>query len=457
MTMLISPDRRVRLSRLATVAAAPELEAVFVGGAASVTDASSATGPLAAAAQLGFVPAAGDASLLGLPLAFADAASFDAVFPGDAGWLAASVRDYFAAGGLRAWVVRVAIDPAAPLDPVLRPNPPILANLPPSALEIAVQVPSAGLLLLPDLECLCLAGAEPAPSLPPAPKTVPGFRPAADFVAPRAAGVRQAAAAPPVRPRDVLARVSAALATARPDMLCLFALPVGADQRLTEAAMVRRADAYLHGDAAPGADLPQVQAFAPLLRDTAGGIASPSGAIAGLLCASAQSAGVWRSLAGRALPSGATPLRRIESPALDALRRSGITALRFAPGGTVLDDDILGCRDIPASASRRAAGTRRLVGWLLRNLRDFGEQLVFENVLQDGRVALALTSLFADLFRRGALDGRQVSDAVRITRRDNGRAGAVEFDISVALTVSVETIRLRFLDGAVTATLDAAA
>ena len=69
------------------------------------------------------------------------------------------------------------------------------------------------------------------------------------------------------------------------------------------------------------------------------------------------------------------------------------------------------------------------MGWLLRNLQSFGEQLVFENVLDDGRVELALTSLFATLLKRGALSGRQVTDAVTITRRDAGQSNAVAFDI----------------------------
>jgi hypothetical protein len=448
--MLISPDRRVRLSNQASVTVTPELEAVFVGAAADGPAFGQAATALAAAAQLGFVPAAGDVSLNDLPLAFASAAEFAAAFPGDDGWLARAVDDYFAAGGLRAWVVRTAVDDAAPIDAFLPPTPPIIPTAAPTGVAVALQIPSAGLLLLPHLEYLCLAGAEPPPPVPP--PIAPGFRPITDFVAPP----RPPVALPPVLvavdPRDVLARVSAMLAVLRPDMLCLFALPVGADQTQTAAVMVRRADAYLHGAVPPGPDRPFVQAFAPLLRDPSGEIVSPSGLIAGVLAAAAQSDGVWRSIAGRTLPSLATPLRKVESAALDSLRRSGITALRFAPGGTVLDDDILGCRDIAGAAPARSGGARRLMGWLLRNLQSFGEQLVFENVLDDGRVELALTSLFATLLKRGALSGRQVTDAVTITRRDAGQSNAVAFDIGLAIAVAVETIRLSFMDGTVTTT-----
>ena len=64
-----------------------------------------------------------------------------------------------------------------------------------------------------------------------------------------------------------------------------------------------------------------------------------------------------------------------------------------------------------------------------------------------------LTSLFAKLFKQGALQGGQVSDAVRITRRELSMRNAYAFDISVATAVAVETIRLQFLDGAVTASI----
>jgi hypothetical protein len=153
-----------------------------------------------------------------------------------------------------------------------------------------------------------------------------------------------------------------------------------------------------------------------------------------------------------------TPVRPIESNALAKLRNSGIVALRFVQGGTILDDDIMACWDnLPGSAQRRAAGGRRLIGWLIRSLQSFGEQLVFENVFDDGRVELVLTTLFAELFKRGALAGGQVSDAVRITRRKLDMRNAYAFDIAVATVSAVETIRLQFLDGVLTTTLGAAA
>ena len=456
--MLVSPDQRVFLSDRFSVSAIPELEAVFVGAAAENPVRSAATEALAEAAQLGFAPAPDDSSLTNLPLAFSSVASFAAAFPDDNSWLAQAVRDYFNAGGLRAWVVRVAVDPGAPIDAYMAAvSPSIVGIRPQRGVEIALQVPSAGLLVLPDLEYLCLATTLPPPAAPTLLPGPPSFRPVADFIAP----APPALPPPPpntatVNPRDVLRRVSAALAAARrPDMLCLFALPVGADESLTVPGLVKRADSYLRGGSTSGGDLPQVQVFAPLLRDPADAIATPSGMIAGVLAATAQTDGVWRSIAGRPLPLGMTPLRPIESNALADLRRNGIAALRFGAGGTVLDDDILAVSDTPANAPRRAAGTRRLMGWLLRNLKRFGEQLTFENVLDDGRVELILIDLFKVLLRRGALNGSQVSDAVRITRRRENTA--LTFEIAVDIATALETIQLRFLDGELSASLGAAA
>jgi hypothetical protein len=460
MNALVSPDHRIRLLREGRVApAARELEAVFVGEAAASPAFGAAASAVAAAAALGFSPTLGDTSLNGLPLAFTDIGSFVAAFPGDDSWLARAVRDYFAAGGRRAWVVRIG-DRAAPLDAYFGAGPPVLAAEPQNAVSIAAQVPSAGLLVLPDLEQACLAAAAAAPALPSLPPPDPVFRPAKDFVEPTAPSVATPSQVAQTAPFDVLRRVSAALAVMRPDMIFLFALPVGADPTLSQPALANRAVAYVHGAATPDptTDLPHVQALAPLVRGASGEIATPSGLVAGLLCAAAQTDGVWRSVAGRSLPLGVTPVRPIESNALAKLRNSGIVALRFVQGGTILDDDIMACWDnLPGSAQRRAAGGRRLIGWLIRSLQSFGEQLVFENVFDDGRVELVLTTLFAELFKRGALAGGQVSDAVRITRRKLDMRNAYAFDIAVATVSAVETIRLQFLDGVLTTTLGAAA
>ena len=73
-----------------------------------------------------------------------------------------------------------------------------------------------------------------------------------------------------------------------------------------------------------------------------------------------------------------------------------------------------------------------------------------------GVVELILTDLFAALLQRGALNGRQVSDAVSITRSPDSDAALI-YDIRINAAVALETIQLQFLDGALTTTLKAAA
>jgi hypothetical protein len=539
--MLLSPDYRVQLDDPNPVSTTPQLEAVFVGAApfnpptAAALQSTATQAATAAALQLGFAQPL-DGSLNDLPLAFSSTAAFAAAFPGDTSWLARAVKDYFNAGGLRAWVVR--IDSG---------TTPLLDAIAVGGVGIAMQVPAAGLVLVPDLEALCLASVPPPPPLPAAPPFAPAFRPFAGPVSPPSPAVSNTlsapaglaataiapsgltlswtastntggpgvggytvyrdgntvgtvdgattrygdsgliadasynytvvafdtslpaalvsapsmalavSTAPAVTPQGILTRVSAILAAQRPDMLCLFALPVGADGSQSMPKLVTRTLGYVGGVSATTPNFPQVQAFAPLLRDAVtGSISSPSGLIAGTLAASAETDGVWRSITGRVLPLGAMPLRRIESNALQQLRAGGVAVLRAAAGGAVLDDDILACVDVPGNAMRRSAGGRRLMGWLLRNLQSFGEQLVFENVLDDGRVELVLYDLFAALLKRGALNGVQVTDAVKISRT-KGVEGELRFDIAVAIALAIERIQLRFVDGELTTSLGAAA
>jgi hypothetical protein len=456
---LISPDERIVLLDLPPLAAAdPALVTAFIGadpGPRSTDQLNAASDALAYAVQLGFTPQGADLS--GLPLAFDSAAAFSAVFPDDSSWLAASVGDYFSAGGLRAIVIRVVVDPGAPLDAYVAAQPapaPILAGyMPTRGLDIAMTVPQAGLVVLPDLEQLCFNAAEislaqaPRPKLPP-----PQFRPLADWPAkpPAASAAGPGAGAVTLEPGAVLRPVNAALAAQRPDMQLLFSLPIGADQTLASAGLAARAKAYLYGDNLKGPALPKVQALTPMLNGE-GGAASPSGLVAGMIAGMAEAEGVWPSLYGQVLPPGATPLRAIENQALTELRQWGVTVLRAGGQGAVIDGDYMAVPPGGAGlAVQRSAGNRRLMGWLTRQLVALGEQLVFDSNYEDGRVELILMDFFDDLQKAGALAGRQVSDAVKITSR-NAAANVIAYDILIKTALSVETIQLQFSPSGVTA------
>ena len=212
----------------------------MIGLAPLACDPAQADDALAAAAMLGFTA---DARLCGAPLAFTAAAGFDAAFPDDASWLARAVHDFFAAGGLRVWVVRV--EPGDdPLDRMVGIGAGGLVD-PTSGIGVAMQVPDAGLLLLPDLEQACLAQVTPPPPPPTPPAAAPQFQPLADRLPPGPAPMIPPSVPLPVPPAEILGRVSAALAAQRPDMLCLFTLPVGADGERSLPALIARTRAYV--------------------------------------------------------------------------------------------------------------------------------------------------------------------------------------------------------------------
>ncbi len=447
---LVSPDERIVLLGLPPAAADPAMVVAFIGAApvgATLAASQAAQAALAYAARLGYRPQGAD--LTGLPLAFDSATAFASVFPDDPSWLAAAVSDYFRAGGVRAIVIRVNVDPGAPLDAYVAAAPsiaPIMAGyLPARGLDIVMTVPQAGMVVLPDLEQLCFnaaivpLAAAPQPKPPP-----PQFRPLADWpVAPPAAAAAPGAGAAVLTPGAVLQPVNAALAAQRPDMQLLFCLPIGADQTLATAGIAARAQSYLYG--AGAAILPQVQALAPMLNGAPGaGAASASGQVAGMIAAMAENSGVWPSLYGQALPAGAVPLRAIENRALADLRALGVTVLRAGGQGAVIDGDYMAVPlGATVSAARRSAGNRRLMGWLTRQLVALGEQLLFDNVYDDGRVELILMDFFDDLQKAGALAGTQVSDAVTITPR-SAAANVIAYDILIQTALALETLQLQF-------------
>jgi hypothetical protein len=322
---------------------------------------------------------------------------------------------------------------------------------PPLGLLAACAVPSVGLVVLPDLERLYAVPEVQMPVPPPIPVPVPVFHRAGASVARMrpavvspAVGVLPAAVLP-----AMLARLNATLARKRADMTAIFTLPLGPQVLEPLPALERRVLTLLYGQSTT--DLAQLQPLAPLVADPAGGVATPSGLVAGALAAEAELAGPWRSIAGRRLPSAYPPMRRIGEESIPALSIGGIGALQQRPGGLALQQELLAVRSGGAGA---AAPTRRFIGSLRRQLEAFGRDLVFENNYGDGRVERALAGFFAALFQRGALAGRRLSSAFAVSRLPSPENQAV-FQIGFAPAYSLDRILLRFVqtkDGAVQVT-----
>ena len=449
--MLALADRRISLAdALPLPPAAAALEVVFVGCCPM--------GRLDARAQravseLGFTPTAEG---FDQPVRIDDWGTFRALFgaapvpatgdplPGQSMWLPQAVADFFAAGGRRAWIIRTAAN--ADLSAYVPDDAAIPGfGAAPRGIVAAATIPAAGLVVLPDLERLAAVPEVVTPLPPPLPPIAPEFRPVGapppGRPVPSAAG-GIAAGVPAIFLADLLGRICRTLARLRPDMQCLFSLPVGLDQTASPHVLADTAIRLLYGTPDNIADRPGLQVLAPLLRDDTGAVMTPSGMVAGAIAAAAERTGPWQSIGGQLLPGARAPLRQIGEEVAASLAAQGVGILQRDPAGIVLNDEVLA---MPRTPSARAAGTQRFVGWLVRELRQFGEQLVFEmGLANDGRVGLALNGFFATLFARGALRGRRLADAVSIQQAAVPDSG-IAYEIGFAPAFAVETIRLRFV------------
>ncbi len=461
--MLALADRRVSLAdALPLPSASPVLEVAFIGCCP--------TGQLDARAQravseLGFAPTTDG---FDQPVPIDDWGTFRALFgatpvppsadplPGQSMWLPQAVADFFAAGGRRAWIVRTAA--TADLSAYVPYDAPVPGfGAATRGIIAAATIPTVGLVVLPDLERIAAVPEVVTPLPPPSPPIAPEFRPLGapppDRPVPGSAG-GIAAGAPVVFLADLLGRICRTLARLRPDMQCLFSLPVGLDQTASPHLLADTAIRLLYGAPDSMLDRPGLQVLAPLLHDETGAVLTPSGMVAGAIAAAAERTGPWRSIGGQLLPGTRAPLRQIGEEVAAGLTVRGIGTLQRDPTGIVLNDEVLA---MPRTPSARAAGTQRFIGWLIRELRQFGERLVFEiGLADDGRVGLALNGFFATLFQRGALRGRRLADAVSIQPAP-APEGSIAYEIGFAPAYAIETIRLRFVQSTDGATVQAVA
>jgi uncharacterized protein len=381
-------------------------------------------------------------------------ASFEALFDGHAralaeespqradDYLGLAVRDFFANGGRKAYVVRLG-DPW-PVLPVLAPaaRDSLLARLlngtpahPLSGapgtgwmrehwrgIEHAWGLDDVSLVLVPDLPALFADTATVVPHDVPAEVPVPEVfvecAPTLVAAAP-AVGVRQVGA-----PRlsdeayaawnDAVQALRERLARRRRDLMLLLAAPLAARDTLAErqpaAAVTQRAS--------------MLQVATPWLRPlrparTPEGLLPPDGALAGIVAGSVLRRGAARTAAGTA-PVGVlavhptppdTELNTPEPPPPDAL------VSRFAffaptPDGVRLRAD----RSASAQTAWREAGTVRLLGQLLRTARQVGETMVFEPSGEAlwARVRSRFEQVLERYWRAGALRGATPDQAFEV-------------------------------------------
>jgi phage tail sheath protein FI len=187
---------------------------------------------------------------------------------------------------------------------------------------------------------------------------------------------------------------------------------------------------------------------------TAEGLVAPDGALAGLIAATALSAGAFRTAAGRS-PVGVydveplPPARELQTPSPEADAAAWTARLSlFAP--RIDRIELLADRTLSNRSGWRNAPVGRLMGQLLRLARRTGEAFSFEAAGDAlfARIRGRFEDLLTVLWQRGALRGTRPAEAfsVRCDRAlmsqadlDNGRVVcAIEF----APAFSIERLRV---------------
>ena len=424
----------------------------------------------------GFKDAAVRETLLGMPAPIGTWEAFDSLFDWHArivqgrseaadDWLGLAVRDFFANGGRKAYVLCLGTPWALGSTPAVT-----LMDMLDDGMQQAWTLEDVSLVLAPDLPEL-----HANLNQPPLPGD-PGFEPAAPevfvecgtetFATPPTNGVRQLAA-----PRlsdaafelwntNVL-RLRNTLARQRRDLMLLVAAPLAArdskaarqlsDAITLQTSMVECATPWL---------LPLREVRTPE------GLIPPDGALAGLIAASVLANGPVRPAAGQA-PMGVIAVhpqpsdQELRSPPrgqfagylvdLNSRRSGWPLAETFALfGPTANGIRLLSDPSLSAVREWRSAGVVRLLGQLMRTARMVGATLVFETSGEAlwARVRSRFEDMLASYWQAGALRGASAAEAfsVRCDRtvmtQSDLDAGRVVVLVQFAPQAAIEHIRI---------------
>ncbi|MEM7422740.1 MAG: hypothetical protein AAF334_03400 [Pseudomonadota bacterium] len=407
-------------------------------------------------------------ALYNLPIPITAAAQFDALFPeartrraqrvsylgGQHAWLPDAVSDFFAQGPGRVervlWIIRVPEDDGI-RGFLPRPGADWFSTDPWSGLgpfELACLPPDAAYLALPDLERLQLPARLRDLDTLDLPRPEPRFLPCAGSLAPVTDPDPETAdpPAPPLPLGQVLGPIAQTLAHVRPDMHAVMTLPF-APEGIRDRGFPAPAPAALEAlsdfsGSTAEAGLRQVQLLYPYLRSPERSLSSPSGLICAHMAATTVLQGAWTSIAGR-------PLSRLQQayPPLDqhqaaALRDDhGIGVLTERNGLLMLDDERLVRPAFGGRSASPSGEVSRFIGWLRRELRRFGERLIFLADPDDPRAGILLDSFFNRLYAQGALAGDAPEDSYSVTQRSAGD-GTLLFEIGLAPSVPIDRIRV---------------
>jgi len=421
------------------------------------------------------------ADLFDVPIPLRSSAEFHDIFPdtartdtdygsviaGKRAWLAQAVDDFFANGGDLLWTVRIDetdIDGDGGRSAFLPlPDSRLYDADSLRGLDVALAIPSLGLLALPDLERLQIPANLPDIARVRLENPAPAFHPCShdldDDHRERRHSHELPTASAPLGFDALLAAILGPMTRHRPDVQCLLTLPLAYAADRGAPALDPNARRMLStarsSNERGGHLLRHVQFLFPYLRGPRFSLRSPVGVVAGLQARTARQVGPWRSIAARAMATDALPWPRLSQAAAVALRNEpGIGVLRARDGRVSLDDERLVVPALPPSdyvgrpdAARldgfRSGEIMRFLGFLRRQLRSLGEVLVFDTDPDDPRPRMLLHSFFRALHARGALRGALPEDAFRITA-SQPQEGALLFEIEIAPAFPIDSLHLTF-------------
>lgn len=392
-------------------------------------------------------------------------AEYESVLAGKRAWLGFAVDDFFANGGEKLWVVRIAeADGRDGFVPAENTELHDISSL--RGLATVLVNPSLGLLVFPDLERLQIPS-----RLPDIPEISlnnpqPQFLPCTEDLNNSYSGSsvpaeERAKIGEPWSLQDLLQRILRFIVRYRSDVQCLFTLPLSYSGALDSPVIDRQAlDMLSDYKKNPGEAqaLRHVQFLFPYLRGPRFKLHTAAGLIAGQQAATIRRDGPWRSMAAQPLNSDALPYPRLSNAQVLQLREEpGISVINHhqSPGGQIrlsLDDERLAvpallAADYPFDKQRydgfRSAEVMRFLGFLRRQLQALGEQLIFNLDYRDPRPRLLLEQFFRRLHARGALRGALPEQAFTITE-SQPQEGAMLYEIMLAPAFPVDRLFLTF-------------
>lgn len=424
------------------------------------------------------------AGLFHLPIPLHSSAEFHDIFPdaadsptgyvsllaGNRAWLAQAVDDFFSNGGEKLWLVRIPEDEGQrgflPADETLLHDVETLKGV-----ATTLVIPTLAVVALPDLERLQIPPR--LPDIPrvrlenPNPRFLPCGTDSDDDHRERRYSSELPEMPEPTPLQQLLRGILPLISDQRPDLQCLFTLPLAYSGEIGSPVVDRAALNLLTDirDGGSGHLLRHLQCLFPYLRGAGMQLRSPVGVIAGKQAATARAKGPWHSMAAQPLRSIGQPYPRLSLAQTQVLRDQpgiGILTARTGFDGRTqlsLDDERLIVPALPpadysgAEERRRLDGFRaaeimRFLGFLRRQLQALGEQLVFNVDVNDPRPRLLLEQFFRRLFNQGALRGRVPEEGYQISQ-SQPQEGAIQFDIRIAPAFPVDRLFLTFvnLDG----------